>query len=209
MHKVDNMVLPLPYCQLLKIVNLAWVFTMPFVLAQEMKEFLPIIMLLASIAFFGLDQVRRTDHASRSLRTVPSARRVSCVICRTPSVPSALCVTRLRVRAALAQVGAELIPPHPIPSHPIPSHPIPSQVGAELEGPYGVDDNDFPLLHMGIALVDDLDIMLRNVVRGLVELRAPATSSDPSRPKLPAGASGFRHGSMFLPVAPAAAGTEA
>ena len=37
-----------------------------------------------------------------------------------------------------------------------------TQVGAELEGPYGVDDNDFPLLHMGISLVDDLDVMLRN-----------------------------------------------
>ena len=83
--------MPLPYCQLLKIVNLCWVFSLPFVLANEMQGFLPVIMLLASVAFFGLDQV-----------------------------------------------------------------------GAELEGPYGVDDNDFPLLHMGISLVDDLDVMLRN-----------------------------------------------
>ena len=35
------------------------------------------------------------------------------------------------------------------------------QVGAELEGPYGIDDNDLPLLHMGVSLVDDLDIILR------------------------------------------------
>lgn len=51
------------------------------------------------------------------------------------------------------------------------------QVGAELEGPYGVDDNDFPLLHMGVALVDDLDVMLRNAQRSC------ALSIDPAAPR--------------------------
>ena len=37
------------------------------------------------------------------------------------------------------------------------------QVGAELENPFGTDDNDFPLLHMGLALVDNMDSMLRTM----------------------------------------------
>uniref|UniRef100_A0A7S4IGA4 Uncharacterized protein n=1 Tax=Prymnesium polylepis TaxID=72548 RepID=A0A7S4IGA4_9EUKA len=36
------------------------------------------------------------------------------------------------------------------------------QVGAELENPFGTDANDFPLLHMGISLVDDLDSMMHS-----------------------------------------------
>ena len=35
------------------------------------------------------------------------------------------------------------------------------QVGAELEGPFGVDDNDLPLLQMGISLFDNLDALMR------------------------------------------------
>lgn len=35
------------------------------------------------------------------------------------------------------------------------------QLGAELEGPFGTDDNDFPLLHMGLALMDNMDSLLR------------------------------------------------
>ena len=35
------------------------------------------------------------------------------------------------------------------------------QVGAELEGPFGTDDNDFPLLHMGLGLVDNMDSLVR------------------------------------------------
>ena len=77
MHRVHSVYLPLPYCQLLKIIMYAWVFSLPFVLAKEMGTFLPLIELLIALAFFGIDQV-----------------------------------------------------------------------GAELEGPYGIDDNDLPLLHM-------------------------------------------------------------
>jgi putative membrane protein len=35
------------------------------------------------------------------------------------------------------------------------------QIGAELEGPFGVDDNDLPLLQMGISLFDNLDALMR------------------------------------------------
>lgn len=76
MHRVHSVYLPLPYCQLLKIVMLCWVFSLPFVLANEVGRFLPFIMFLVGISFFGIDQV-----------------------------------------------------------------------GAELEGPYGIDDNDLPVQH--------------------------------------------------------------
>lgn len=91
--KVDTLVLPLPYCQLLKVFLLCWVFSLPFVLAAECGLWLTPTMMLIAAAFFGLDHV-----------------------------------------------------------------------GAELEGPFGVDANDFPLLRMGVALVDDLDAMLRTAV---------------------------------------------
>ena len=45
------MVLPFPHAQLLKWALAIFCFTLPFVLAAEMREFLPAIMLLASIAF--------------------------------------------------------------------------------------------------------------------------------------------------------------
>jgi len=91
--KVDTLVLPLPYCQLLKVFLLCWVFSLPFVLAAECGPWLTPTMTLIAAAFFGLDHV-----------------------------------------------------------------------GAELEGPFGVDANDFPLLRMGVGLVDDLDAMLRTAV---------------------------------------------
>jgi hypothetical protein len=84
---------------------LMWVFTLPFVLASEMGLFLPVIMFLIAIAFFGLDQV-----------------------------------------------------------------------GAELENPYGIDANDYPLLHLGIAFTDDLDEMVR-AAQAEIKKRAAPTSA--------------------------------
>ena len=49
--------LPLPYCQLLKIFLLCWVFSLPFVIANECGHFLYGIMTLVAAAFFGLDHV--------------------------------------------------------------------------------------------------------------------------------------------------------
>ncbi len=79
--KIDQLVLPLPYCQLLKIFQIFFVFTLPFVLAPQLGLWTPIVAAFTAIGFFGLDQV-----------------------------------------------------------------------GVELEGPFGVDDNDFPLLTMGLAM---------------------------------------------------------
>ena len=106
--KVDDVVLPLPYCQLLKVFQIAWVFSLPVVLVQEVGYFLPGVMLLVSCAFFGLDSV-----------------------------------------------------------------------GAELEAPFGVDANDYPLLHWGIDLAEDLDVMTRQTYRTLYHLQ-PDSKSKPT-----------------------------
>ena len=66
--RVDTVVLPLPYNQLLKILCLCWGFSLPFVIAKETGWFLPFLMFLISTAFFGLDQVRAcalTDNERR------------------------------------------------------------------------------------------------------------------------------------------------
>jgi len=55
--KIDTLVLPLPYNQLLRTFLLIWNFTLPFVIASEVGWFNPIVMFLISAAFFGLDQV--------------------------------------------------------------------------------------------------------------------------------------------------------
>ena len=55
--KVDKMVLPLPYSQLIKIFNAMWVFSLPFVIVAECGVFTPFVMSLIAVAFFGLDQV--------------------------------------------------------------------------------------------------------------------------------------------------------
>tara|TARA_B100000795_G_scaffold153695_2_gene115222 strand:- start:724 stop:2439 length:1716 start_codon:yes stop_codon:yes gene_type:complete len=55
--KVDTVVLPMPYNQLLKINLIAWTFTLPFVIVQETGWFCPFAMCFIASAFFGLDQV--------------------------------------------------------------------------------------------------------------------------------------------------------
>jgi len=89
MCKIDDVVLPLPYCQLLKTILMFWNFTLPFVIVKETELAVIPTCFVTALAFFGLDQV-----------------------------------------------------------------------GAELEGPFGVDTNDFPLLKMGLALANDMDSML-------------------------------------------------
>ena len=107
--KIDKMVLPLPYCQLLKIFQIFFVFTLPFVLAPQLGLWTPIVAAFTAIGFFGLDQV-----------------------------------------------------------------------GVELEGPFGVDDNDFPLLTMGLAMCNDLDAMVRTVSRTRMEARLTSFASTES-----------------------------
>ena len=55
--KIDRTVLPLPYCQLLKVFEVFFVFTLPFVLAPHLGNWTPIVALFTAIGFFGLDQV--------------------------------------------------------------------------------------------------------------------------------------------------------
>merc|ERR1712216_287235 len=45
------------------------------------------------------------------------------------------------------------------------------QVAIQLEDPFGVDDNDFPLLLMGLGLCDDLDAILKSNGRRSMEAR--------------------------------------
>ena len=107
--KIDQLVLPLPYCQLLKIFQIFFVFTLPFVLAPQLGLWTPIVAAFTAIGFFGLDQV-----------------------------------------------------------------------GVELEGPFGVDDNDFPLLTMGLAMCNDLNAMVRTVSRTRMEARLTSFASTES-----------------------------
>jgi len=55
--KVDTIVLPMPYNQLLKLNLIAWTFTLPFVIVEETGWFCPFCMFFIAAAFFGLDQV--------------------------------------------------------------------------------------------------------------------------------------------------------
>jgi len=56
-EKIDTMVLPFPYCQLLKIFTIFFCFTLPFVLSVKLAAWTPIVCLFTSMGFFGLDQV--------------------------------------------------------------------------------------------------------------------------------------------------------
>ena len=90
--KVDTMVLPFPYAQLLKLFMLVYCFTLPLVVADKLLMWTPVVCTLTSMGFFGLDQV-----------------------------------------------------------------------GAELEQPFGLDRNDFPLMVFGKRLCHDLDAVVRTV----------------------------------------------
>jgi predicted membrane chloride channel (bestrophin family) len=125
MHKIDNLVLPLPYCQLLKLTQLGFVFTLPFVLASDIGAFLPVVMALISMAFFGLDQV-----------------------------------------------------------------------AAELEGPFGVEPNDIPLLHKGLEFVDDCDVMVSAAQHQIDEHRSEETSEGQNAAEAGGGQAGTGEASV-------------
>ena len=84
--KIDTLVLPLPYNQLLRTFLLIWNFTLPFVIASEVGWFNPIVMFLISAAFFGLDQVG-------PYRPYPSAHTTTLV---PPDSPPPVTCGRLR-----------------------------------------------------------------------------------------------------------------
>ena len=111
-NRVDSAVLPLPYCQMLKLLLMSYVFSLPFVIVNEVGWTLPYGMVVIALAFFGLDQV-----------------------------------------------------------------------SAELESPFGVDANDFPLMSMGIELADDLDVMVRGAEHVLQRRRRKSLAATPQRPR--------------------------
>ena len=45
------------------------------------------------------------------------------------------------------------------------------EVAKQIECPFGVDENDFPMLAMGLGLVDDLDALVKSVGRPRAEQR--------------------------------------
>jgi len=94
-------VLPFPYAQLLKILMMLFVFSLPFVVVDELGVLTPPISMVVALAFYGLDSV-----------------------------------------------------------------------GSELEGPFGVDENDMPLLAMGARLCNDLDAILRSAHTSRFKARA-------------------------------------
>ena len=68
---------------------------------------------------------------------------------------------------------------------------MPSQVGAELECPFGTDDNDLPLLEMGQDLTNNLDTLVRHTLRATQrrrdERRHGASHAGRSADDAPAG----------------------
>ena len=117
------MVLPFPYAQLLKVLMLVYISTLPFVLVHEMGWGTPVVAAVVATAFFGLDQV-----------------------------------------------------------------------GAELEGPFGIDANDFSLIKIGLNLCKDLDGMLRSISRTRVLARINYPKEEQIKVREAAAALGWRHG---------------
>merc|ERR1712070_917781 len=56
MNRIDKIQFPLPYAQIVKLLCLFWVFSLPFVLVPSCGRFTPAFMILISIGFFGLDE---------------------------------------------------------------------------------------------------------------------------------------------------------
>ena len=122
----DKLVLPLPYAQLLKIFEVFFVFTLPFVIASHTLIWTPIVAGFAAVGFFGIDAV-----------------------------------------------------------------------GAELEGPFGIDDNDFALLLMGSTMCNDLDAMVRTVNANRIKKRWGAFEADEGRSILDAATEHLSWGEQF------------
>mmetsp|Transcript_17927 Transcript_17927/g.38155 ORF Transcript_17927/g.38155 Transcript_17927/m.38155 type:complete len:385 (-) Transcript_17927:62-1216(-) len=57
MDKIDKVQFPLPYAQIVKILVTLYVFASPLFLVKGTREFTPLIAVLQTIGFFGLDEV--------------------------------------------------------------------------------------------------------------------------------------------------------
>ena len=77
--KIDKLVLPFPYAQLLKILMFLFVFSLPLVLVDELGWTTPPVVMVVALAFYGLDSVgtRPIDptHAAWSVGPPPCPRR--------------------------------------------------------------------------------------------------------------------------------------
>ena len=108
--KIDKMVLPLPYCQLLKIFQIFFVFTLPFVLALQLGLWTPIVAAFTAIGFFGPIRLASSSRVrSASTTTLPSYRGLSYV--RRPDA-MVRTVSRTRMEARLP-VRPDGEPPDP------------------------------------------------------------------------------------------------
>lgn len=57
MDRIDKTQFPLPYAQIVKILVVVWVFTLPFFVTSGAGNWTPLIAALAALGFFGLDEV--------------------------------------------------------------------------------------------------------------------------------------------------------
>lgn len=57
MDLVDKTQFPFPYSQIMKFLLYIWIFTQPFVLAEDCGPATPAVMVLIGVGFFGLDEV--------------------------------------------------------------------------------------------------------------------------------------------------------
>lgn len=60
-------------------------------------------------------------------------------------------------------------------------------MGAELEGPFGIDANDFSLLGMGLDLSRDLDGLLRSLSRKRILARIDFSDKEQAKARAASG----------------------
>jgi len=56
MNKIDKTQFPLPYAQIVKILTIVWVFSLPFFLVSSTGNWTAVISSLAALGYFGLDE---------------------------------------------------------------------------------------------------------------------------------------------------------
>jgi len=57
MDRIDKTQFPFPYAQIVKILVIVWVFTLPFFIVEKCGPWTSVITTLAALGFFGLDEV--------------------------------------------------------------------------------------------------------------------------------------------------------
>ena len=57
LNKIDKTQFPFPYCQIVKLLLIIWLFTVPFILAESVGWATPLVMPFIALGFCGLDEV--------------------------------------------------------------------------------------------------------------------------------------------------------